>query len=344
MNPVLEVKVSVVVPVHNGGQAFRRCLASLQAADPAPWEIVVVADGDSDGSWQVAEQAGARVLRLPQAGGPARARNRGAREASGEVVWFVDADVTIPPDGVGRVAAAFAAALGLDALFGSYDDEPSEPNFLSQYKNLLHHYVHQTSAEEAWTFWSGCGAVRRETFLALGGFDESYRRPCIEDIELGYRLRAAGHRIRLLKGLQVKHLKHWGVISLLKADFFDRALPWTELILSRGTFENDLNLKTSSRVSVALAWLLLPALLWTLATPAAWSLPALLGAALLVLNGDLYRFFWRQRGPVFAARVVPWHWLYFWYSGLAFGIGFVRHRAQLGRRGRNPSKGTAHGG
>jgi glycosyltransferase involved in cell wall biosynthesis len=308
-----------------------------------------VVDGGSDDSRQVAEQAGARVLRLPTAGGPARARNLGAREAGGDIVWFVDADVTIPPEGVGRVAAAFASEPEVDALFGSYDDRPSEANFLSQYKNLLHHYVRQTSAEEAWTFWSGCGAVRRETFLSLGGFDESYRRPCIEDIELGYRLRAAGHRIRLLKGLQVKHWKRWGVVSLVKADFFDRALPWTELILARGTAENDLNLKTSSRVSVVLAWLLLPALLGTLAAPAVWPAAASLGAALLALNRDLYRFFWRQRGPLFAAGLVPWHWLYFWYSGLAFAIGTLRFRAGSRRRrpgglAGDPSKGAAHGG
>jgi GT2 family glycosyltransferase len=139
----------------------------------------------------------------------------------------------------------------LTALFGSYDDAPAATNFLSQYKNLFHHYVHQIANEEASTFWGACGAIRREVFLKLGGFDESYHQPCIEDIELGYRLKRAGYRIRLLKTLQVKHLKHWGVKSLLKTDFFQRALPWTELILRDRRLVNDLNLKTSSRVSVA---------------------------------------------------------------------------------------------
>ena len=78
--------------------------------------------------------------------------------------------------------------------------------------------------------------------LALGGFDEGYRQPSIEDIELGYRLKQAGHRIRLCKALQVKHLKRWSVVSLLKSDFFDRALPWTELILRDRRVINDLNL------------------------------------------------------------------------------------------------------
>ena len=120
---------------------------------------------------------------------------------------------------------------GLAAAIGSYDDAPGETNFLSQYKNLLHHYVHQTGNPEASTFWGACGAIRREVFLTMGGFNEEYSRPCIEDIELGYRLKRAGFTIRLEKELQIKHLKRWDIVSLVKTDFFSRALPWTALIL-----------------------------------------------------------------------------------------------------------------
>jgi hypothetical protein len=59
---------------------------------------------------------------------------------------------------------AFQNDHDLAAVIGSYDDEPFEPNFLSQYKNLLHHYVHQTANRDASTFWGACGAIRRESF------------------------------------------------------------------------------------------------------------------------------------------------------------------------------------
>src|SRR5437660_12936339 len=71
--------VSVIIPVHNGGERFRLCLQSLKAASPPPMEIIVVADGDSDDSWRVAEEFGAQVIQLSEAGGPARAKRRGAR-------------------------------------------------------------------------------------------------------------------------------------------------------------------------------------------------------------------------------------------------------------------------
>jgi hypothetical protein len=120
----------------------------------------------------------------------------------------------------------------------------------------MHRYVHQSGKAEAGTFWSGCGAIRRSVFLQHGGFDEGYRRPAIEDIELGYRLSAAGHRIVLDHGLEVKHLKRWTFVNLVKTDIFDRGMPWTELILRDGNMPNDLNIQLSQRVSVALAFLL----------------------------------------------------------------------------------------
>lgn len=326
MTPTLnELTVSVIVPVHNGGDDFRRCLLNLTTAHPSPREIIVVADGDSDGSWQVAREFGAQVLRLPTPRGPARARNLGANVARSDILFFVDADVAIAPDAIGQIITAFTSDSTLTAIFGSYDDRPAAPNFLSQYKNLFHHYVHQTAREEACTFWSGCGAVRREVFLSMGGFDESYQRPAIEDIELGYRLARAGHRIRLCKALQGKHLKRWGVVSLLKADFFQRALPWTELILQDGRFANDLNLKFSSRLSVMLTYALLGAVVGMAWWLGFLGLVLLLMVLLLALNASFYLFFWHKRGLWFTLQTIPWHWLYYFYSGLAFGAGVALH-------------------
>jgi len=293
---------------------------------PPPEEIIVVADGDSDGSWRLAEEFGMQVLRIPTPGGPGRARNLGARAAKGDILFFVDADVTIPRDAISQIVAVFEHTPDIAAVFGSYDDEPFETNFLSQYKNLFHHYVHQAGNEEASTFWAACGAIRREVFLAMGGFDEGYCRPSIEDIELGYRLKRAGYRIRLLKELKVKHLKRWDILSLLRADFFYRALPWTRLILSEGRFVDDLNLKISNRVSVIFTYISFSTLLGALCMP--WLLvPAVfLMMVLFALNLDLYRFFKDKRGLGFAVKTIPWHWFYFFYSGLAFSIGFARHQ------------------
>lgn len=322
------ITLSIVIPVYNGGEKFRQCLASIQTSNRPPNEIIVVSDGDIDGSWQVAESFGAQVHRLPNSGGPARARNIGAKTAQGDILFFMDADVTLHPNTLSRIEQKFEAASSLAALIGSYDDSPGASNFLSQYKNLFHHYTHQVSSENASTFWGACGAIRRSVFLELGGFDERYRRPCIEDIELGYRLKRNGYSIRLCKEIQVKHLKRWELVSLLKAEIFYRALPWTELILRNRRLDTDLNLSPTNRLSVVLVFALIASLGIGLVIPIGWWLAVAITMGLLVINQEVYRFFKRKRGTWFALRVIPWHWFYFLYGGAAFGYGTVKYYTQ----------------
>jgi hypothetical protein len=190
---------------------------------------------------------------------------------------------------------------------------------LSQYWNLRHHFVHQQGNPDASTFWAGCGAIRRSVFEESGGFDEKrFRVPSIEDIELGYRLRQAGHRLLLDKSLQGTHLKRWDLRSILRTDIICRAIPWSRLILESGRVPDDLNLKRTQRLSVALAGLavvLLP-LAALRSELLAFSIAALLWVA--VLNRGLYAFFFRQRGIFFAAACIPLHFLYYLYSGLSF--------------------------
>jgi GT2 family glycosyltransferase len=322
---IAPLAVSIVIPVHNGGESFRQCLESLKQCIPADTEVIIVVDGGTDRSCQLAKEFGAKVIQLPFAGGPAQARNLGAAIATGDLLFFVDADVTLKADTLIRVIAIFQKQPKLDALIGSYDDAPGADNFLSQYKNLFHHYTHQTGSEDASTFWGACGVIRRDLFLAIGGFDKAYRHPSVEDIELGYRLKKMGSSIRLCKQIQVKHLKCWRVGSLLKAEVFYRGVPWTELLWRDRPFNNDLNLNHSSRLSLLLTYALLLSLV-----AACWWLPVLVIAiaislVLLSLNWSVYRFFYQKRGGWFALRVVPWHWFYFLYGGFAFALGTLRY-------------------
>jgi glycosyltransferase involved in cell wall biosynthesis len=317
--------MSVVIPVYNGGPAFRRCLDSLAQWLPRTVEVIVVVDGQDVDSVATAERFGARVLQLPENCGPAYARNVGASQAQGEILFFIDADVTIHPSTIAAIDLMFEHHTDIDALIGSYDDAPGSANFLSQYRNLLHHYTHQQACSEASTFWGACGAIRRDVFLAMGGFNTAYRDPCIEDIELGYRLKAAGHRIYLSRYIQVKHLKRWTIKNLLKADLFYRAIPWTELIWRDRALKNDLNLDYTSRFSIIATYSLVLALGITLVMPGAMAAVALCALILVILNWPVYRFFGQKRGLWFALRTIPWHWLYYGYSGLGFILGTARY-------------------
>lgn len=322
---------SIIIPVYNGGDPFKRCLQAIQRSTFTDWELVVVDDGSTDGSARWAEQFGALTFKTNGRQGPAAARNIGARRANGAYLFFIDADCQLQADTLARAAQIFQSDPGLEALFGSYDDAPEAAGFISQYKNLFHRYVHQSSNEEASTFWTGCGAIKRSVFLALGGFDtQRYHKPSVEDIDLGCRLKQAGGRIRLAKQVQVKHLKVWTLTSLLKSDILDRGIPWTYLILRDKAFKRDLNLQTHNRLSVVAIYALLVAVAASLVQTQAVLFAVGVALLLLWLNWGLYYFFYQKRGLLFALKVIPLHWLYYFYNAISFGCGlWLYWREQL---------------
>ena len=319
---------SLIIPVHANQNRFifEVSFNSIIKALPRPTEIIIVSDGDMIDLPKLDPEDACRIRRVATGvrSGPAVARNLGARYATGDILCFIDSDIVIPTHLFDQIVEEFNDSQNMDALFGSYDKDPYMPNFLSQYRNLLHHYVHQNGQEEAFTFWSGCGAIRRKVFLDVGGFDgERYPDPSIEDIELGYRLRKSGHSISLCKHIQVKHLKKWEAHSMMKVDFWYRALPWTKLLLQEKEFKNDLNLKVKDRLSVAAIFSLLLSLFIGVWLPQTALLSIPLFFYFVYLNIGLYNFFYRHKGLWFSLRVVPWHSVFYFISGLAFFVGFA---------------------
>ena len=221
---------SAIIPATDRPPTLERCLAAIRAAADGPEEIIVV-DG-------------------PPGMGPAAARNAGAARATGSILVFIDSDVEVHADAFRRIRTTFDREPELAAVFGSYDDLPSLHGLVSTFRNMLHHYVHQTSGGLATTFWAGLGAVRREAFVAVDGFDDwRFRSPSVEDIELGLRLSTAGGLIRLDPEIQGTHLKRWRLHAMLLTDLLYRGMPWTALLLERGPHAARLNLRGSHGVA-----------------------------------------------------------------------------------------------
>lgn len=325
--------ISVVIPVFQSAAHLARCLDALATSTLAPLETIVVDDGSTDGSGEIARRANAVVVGVPNGPrGPAVARNLGAAHARGDILFFLDADVAVHPDTLAEMSSCLEAHADVAAVFGSYDARPDHVSTVSQYRNLLHHHLHQRGRREASTFWAGCGAIRRQVFEQLGGFDERYTRPSIEDIELGVRLRAAGHRIWLRPEIQVTHLKRWTFAEIVWSDVADRAIPWTRLILDRAHLPQDLNTSMTSRVSAVAAWTAVGALAVGFVRPRALWVGVLAGTVVFVLNAGLYRFFLRTRGVAFAAAAAGMHTLYLLYSSAVFGVLAVGARLPGSRR------------
>jgi glycosyltransferase involved in cell wall biosynthesis len=311
--------ISVIIPVYNASEFLNRCLTAIKKSSYTFYEVIVVDDNSTDESAETARKNDVKVFRLQHQSGPAIARNYGAQKAKGEVLLFIDSDVLVKEQTLARVAEDFTENPDIAAVFGSYDDDPAEKNFLSQYKNLVHHYVHQQSRSEAATFWAGCGAIRKDVFHEVGGFDGTkYSRPCIEDIELGYRLKKMGYRILLDKDLQVKHLKEWRLKSWLRTDIFSRAVPWTKLILESQEIVTDLNLQPSQKLSAALLGLSLLALAFSFISHQLLYVVVISLALIFLINHKLFSFFFKLKGFKFVILAFLSQLLYYFYSSVVF--------------------------
>src|SRR5215208_16952 len=293
--------LTVVIPATDKRVTLDRTVAAVASASEAPEEVIVVD----------------RPAHL----GPAAARNLGSRQATGDVLIFVDADVEVHGDAFARIRNAFENDISLAAIFGSYDDDPGAAGIVSDFRNLLHHHVHQEGAGAATTFWAGLGAIRRDVFLALGGFDEErFPMPSVEDIELGMRLHAQGGRIVLDPAIQGKHLKNWTLASMTKTDLLRRGVPWLRLVFENHPGSTALNLGWRHRIGTGASLLLLHGLARRNRRLVGGSL-----AFLIALDRRFYLLLLRRRGARAMAVGVPLHVVHRLTSAAAVPIAVTSH-------------------
>lgn len=317
--------ISIIVPCAGSWEYLEASLVAITHLVERPDEVIVVVDGPDRRLADIAARYATRVLVNNVRLGPASARNRGAAVAQGDVLLFVDSDVILQRDVTCTIKRSFSEDVTLQAVFGSYDATPSDPGFVSQFRNLLHHYVHQVSCPDATTFWSGCGAIRRTCFEQVGGFPEQMWG--VEDIALGYRLAQQGARIKLDRQLVVTHQKRWTLASMVRTDIVHRAWPWAVLILSspRST-RFDLNLSVPLAASTAIACVvtfgILP--LYFAEVVSGWTVVGASAGWLALMHGVI-RFFEEKRGTQFALFAVPTLWLHHLCSGVGVVMAIGSH-------------------
>ena len=335
--------LAVIIPVYNSSRLLRETLIAVQSGARYPDELIVVDDGSTDDSAEVARQFGAQVIVMEANAGPAACRNQAALRSTSELLAFLDADTCVHADTLEMMERHFLQDPTLAAVIGAYDDTPRDPGLCSQYRNLAHCYVHRDAHRNALTFWSGCGGVRRSVFLDADGFDERFHRPSIEDIEFGYRISDKGSRILLDPSITVTHTKRWTVWNSIHTDVLDRGIPWMVLLLERGRVPDDLNLKKRHRVATALTGLSIVCFGYAFRSPS-WFIPAIvLAASAVCLDFGLLWFIYRTGGGRVFAVAVPMTLVQNICKLIAFLGGLLifalrRHPLRRLRRGQRRSK------
>jgi glycosyltransferase involved in cell wall biosynthesis len=323
----IEKAFSIIIPTREHRATLELCLSALSNAGADDYECIVIDDASPCDIASAVARFPVKYCPLETRKGSAISRNEGAALATSAWLLFLDADCLITSQTLEEIRRIIQSHPEEVAFFGSYDDEPFDPAPVSQFRNLLHHYFHQTGASDTTTFWTGCGAIRKDIFWTMGGFEPVDAG--IRDIELGYRLTRAGYKIHLYRQIQVKHLKRWTLRKMIIADITKRGIPWTRLLFKYGLNERNLNLQTAQRIAglgfvCALLGLLLS--FWK----SAFLLLGLIGFALFLgFNAPVFRMFVSKKGVRFLVWAIPLQAVYY-LSGLAsliLGVlGHYSHR------------------
>lgn len=225
--PLLEAElpqVSIIIPVKDRPIDLRLCLESLAALDypQERLEIIVVDDGSSDNTPQVAVELGARLLHSGAiGGGPAAARNRGAQAASGEILAFIDSDCTASQSWLRELLPAFAtpqvAAVGgwVDGMHSSAPLDRYEAVMSSL--NLGRRAMTGVGGGDTFYLPSCNLLLRRDAFVRANGFRAELHVG--EDVDLTWRLRDAGHSIVYLPQGSVCHAHRSRLWPFMKRRF-----------------------------------------------------------------------------------------------------------------------------
>ncbi|MCA9395985.1 MAG: glycosyltransferase family 2 protein, partial [Candidatus Omnitrophica bacterium] len=310
------------IPAYNAERVLDGCLKSIRdSVGVESYELLVVDDGSTDRTHDIASKYADRVLKHQNNKGLRAGRETLRTSAEGEIIVFMDADVEIPNGFLKCVGDYFKENPTVDVMAAIVSLETPATNFLSRYKNAYVHYVYQVSPEDSSAIWGGCFAIRREKALP---FDE-YRGYWAEDTAYAHYLKSNGRKIHLAKEAQVIHYHKYDMRDLLMHDF-KLSFAWTEIFIQYSGFNQmSANLGSFSNAPrrLILAVLLAPLTVLTLFI-STW----LAVAILLIwfwLNFPFFYFLLNKFSWIFTIKSFFVTWVDHIIRGLGIASGLTLH-------------------
>ena len=325
-------KLSIVIPVYNAESTLKECLTKLHESRYRDFETILVDDGCTDHSPAIAAEFPVRIVPTSGRVGPAAARNLGARMATGEVLFFIDSDVMVRPDTLVLLAESFEAG-DVDGLCGVQAAQMRYTNIASQYKNLWMRWTYLRQTGDVPLFYTTAAAIRREAFLRVGGFDQGYATPNVEDTAFGQKLARLGVRVRVHPDLEVEHVKQYSLWTMLKTDFM-RAVSLTRLKLRHpgDIAQNNTSVPSSYMASVPLSGVTVLFLMLGLVfgLRGMTAIGAAGAAAVMGLNWEFLTAIRRSDGWLRMLAAIPVLWLELLVVGTGTAVGLASY--PFGRR------------
>jgi len=315
LNPL----ISVIVPNHNSEKTIGRCLKAVYGSSYNSFEVIIVDDCSIDNSVSVIEQYPCKLLRLTEHGGASKARNTGARNSTGDLLFFIDADCLVQPDTLAIVAATHQQT-GPDVVIGgTYTLMPFDQHFFSIFQSVFIHYSETKNLKNPDYIATHAMVIAAGLFKTIGGFNEHFM-PILEDVEFSHRLKEKGYRLLMDATILVQHIFNFNLSKSLK-NGFKKSKYWTRYSITNKDLLSDSGTASQGlKFNVIACFLSLLLLLGAITIgPVYLAMPVLLLLAVnLLLNRRLIHAFYRTKGFSFTILAVLYYMMLY---PLAVGLG-----------------------
>jgi len=252
--------ISIVIPTYNSERFMPALLDSVFKTWVEDMEVIIVDDCSTDNTVQIARNYLGielhRPVKLIQSeinSGPAKARNIGVRTAKGKIILFLDADVIVMDGTIQEVKDYFERNPSANCVIGVCATEPLNKGFVPRYMAMFE-FIHLigTRDNKVSVFAPRCGAIKKDFFEKIGGYNESYRGADVEDFELARRINKVDCII-LNQKIRVKH--QFANFKQAVRNYFKRTVMWVHLFFREKRLDNAGPSKPSNGIAAICAFL-----------------------------------------------------------------------------------------
>ncbi|MBI4825470.1 MAG: glycosyltransferase [Nitrospirae bacterium] len=209
--------ISIVIPNYNMAGTIGICLEAAFASQCDDFEVIVVDDNSSDNSVDIIKKFPCRIICLNENAGASKARNIGAQNSLGDIIFFTDADCLLQKMTLSAASRALSKE-GDVVLGGTYTVEPFDKDFFSRFQSVFINYSETKNTVAPDYIATHAMAMHSQTFRESGGFPEDFL-PMLEDVEFSHRMKRSGKRLVMDPDIKVQHVFNFSFYRSVKNAF-----------------------------------------------------------------------------------------------------------------------------
>jgi len=283
--------LSIIIPTYNSGEKLLKLLNSIFTSTYKNFEVIVIDDCSTDNTLELIKQFHIRTFKLEKNCGQADARNIGASKAKADILVFLDSDIILKNDALEKIAESFKDPK-INCLKGIYAKEPANKGLFPRYKALFEFFCFKDAKTFSF-FTPSLGAMRKQLFYDVGGFDKDYRH--LEETMLGYKI-TKKYPIIVKQDIQANH--HFPSFAKCIKNYFKRGFVWVRFFFKRKKFDN-VGATPSTGISALLTIPIILSLALFFVHPIFLLTPFLLVLLFILLNAKMYQFIFKETNLLF---------------------------------------------